>query len=285
MSTGSPLLYTPSISALAFRTEYEEAIARMLRHRARLAVCHDENDLGRQLAGRNADLLIIALTRADGTSAIPLLRNIRGRSPYIPIVGYVEASGAAPACLLAAGELGVNEVLVHRADHPGAAGDVVLLEAQRHVLVNAFRAELDALSSVHVRRFCAYGLAHATQRLTVGGVAANLHATRQHIAREFAARGLRHPGWYLGLARTLMAARLLEQPNHPIERVARAFGFPGARTLRLALRRYGGTGAGGGEAAQADFERLANRLRAALVERTPVPAARRSDRPPQERGK
>lgn len=231
-------LYVPLVAALLFDQAHEAQLRKLTRDRATLLCLNDDVALLRTLASRSVDVLVTVLANPSGEPTLPVISEVRRALPQLPIVAYVEPNRSHIEHLPEAGRHGVALAILH-GDTDWTSFAHVLRHAPAHALSEDFTSELGLVRSEYVRRFCQTCFALAAQPITVESVSANVRATRQHIAREFAALGMRSPGWYVGVSRALLATRLLEQ-QQSMQRIACAMHFPSTIALRQALRRYTG---------------------------------------------
>lgn len=230
--------YLPSVAALVFTSEHEQHVRSMFRDCADLHLCKTAEHLARLVDSHRIDVLLAVLVSPLGDSTVPLLASLRVKLPHVPVIAYVEMKPDNARHLLAAGHGGVSLVLVHDTPDSRQLLADVLREAHAHTLAGHLQGALDQVKSGYVIRFCQYCLTHAARPLTVERVASDIRVTRQHLAREFAVAGLRPPGWYVGASRILLAAKLLDIQQQPVERVARVLHYPSGTALRQAMRHY-----------------------------------------------
>lgn len=238
MGVGIHRCYLPSVAALVFTSVHEQHVRGMIRDYAELHVCRSENDLALLTGSHRIDALIASLVGPLGESTLPLLASLRMKLPHVPVIAYIEMEPGDARHLLAAGRSGVSLVLFHgMAESRHLVADI-LRDAHAHTLAGHLQGALQQVKSEYVVRFCQYCLTHAARPLTVERVAFDIRVTRQHLAREFAAAGLRPPSWYVGVSRILLAAKLLDIQQQPVERVARVLQYPSGTALSQAMRHY-----------------------------------------------
>lgn len=238
MGVGLHRYYLPSVAALVFTNAHEQHVRETVRDIAQLKVCKSEDDLARMVNSHPIDALIAALAGPLGESTLPLLASLRVKLPLLPVIAYVEMDPGDARRLLAAGKSGMSLVLFHGTAESRHIVADVLRDAHAYTLAGYLQGDLEQVKSEYVVRFCQYCFTHAARPLTVEQVATDIHVTRQHLAREFAASGFRSPGWYVGISRILMAAKLLDIQQQPVERVARVLQYRSGAALRQAIQHY-----------------------------------------------
>lgn len=238
MGVGIHRRYLPSVAALVFTNVHEQHVRGMVRDCADLRVCRTADDLMLFAKSQRIDVLIASLADQLGESTLPLLGSLRVKLPHVPVIAYIEMEPESARHLLAAGRSGVSLVLFHGVAESRLVIADVLRDAHAHTLAGDLQSTLAQVKSGYVVRFCQYCLTHAVRPLTIERVTSDIRVTRQHLAREFAASGLRPPRWYMGALRILLAAKLLDIQQQPVDRVARVLQYPSGTAFRQAVRHY-----------------------------------------------
>jgi AraC-like DNA-binding protein len=182
-----------------------------------------------------------------GVASATEIERLRRLFPSLPLILYTTLSPKTAAVLLALGQSGIRDMVLHRYDdHPARLCEVLVHEEAR----SASRQLLEQVAGVlaplpsELRWVLEEVLRAPAELQTVQQVAARARVDRRTFERWFARLGLPSPRHFLAAARVLYAHRLLQDPGFTIEDVAQRLGYAQAKTLQLHARAYLGLTAG-----------------------------------------
>jgi AraC-like DNA-binding protein len=177
---------------------------------------------------------------AAGLGTESLIAKVLDEFPDVTTIGVASRVSTDASVLLRFVRTGIHALLF-------SDGHLPLLIARRTItgaIVRcANRSTWRRLSSAvpsRARALVAYGLHSAHQPLSVDDAAYALGVTRKTLAQRCAHARTPAPQQLLGWCRLLAVAALLEDPDRPVEQIARDLGFPDGAALRNQLRRYTG---------------------------------------------
>lgn len=229
------------VIALVGSREAESRLRAALRGRAVVVPVARCRELLEAVARPDASAAVVELRDADGVATAPTIRRVREGYPLLPVVAYSPYHQPAAADLLAVAQAGVNGLLLRDIDDVGV---FPLREALTHAADQSIaRHVIASLGStlrpraLSIVEFC---LAEARHALTVEDLTRSLGMHRKTLRTRLAESGFPSPQATIAWCRLLLAARLLEDPDRPLEHIAVQMGYSSGAALRNMLRRYTG---------------------------------------------
>jgi AraC-like DNA-binding protein len=182
-----------------------------------------------------------------GVASATEIERLRRLFPSLPLILYTTLSPRTAAVLLALGQSGIRDMVLHRYDdHAARLCEVLVHEEAR----SASRQLLEQVAGVlaplpsELRWVLEEVLRAPAELQTVQQVAARARVDRRTFERWFARLGLPSPRHFLAAARVLYAHRLLQDPGFTIEDVAQRLGYAQTKTLQAHAHLYLGLTAG-----------------------------------------
>jgi AraC-like DNA-binding protein len=232
------------------RARWEEAV----RGYGRMGFCDRAAELAPRLVASTGVGAIVVEPRDDsGSSTAPLVGELRGAFPRIPVLAYCDHRRDRSTDILALARAGVHELVFRGVDDVRPALGSALASAARHCTASQLLAQLRDTIPAEALPFVAYCLEHAAEPLTVQGVAAALGVHRKTLVHRCAQARLPSPRTIIAWCRLVMAAHMLEDRGRSVEHVALALDFASGAALRNMLKRHTGfsarelRAAGGGQ--------------------------------------
>lgn len=191
-------------------------------------------------AGQSADVVVTALRDAQGRPAVSLVRRLRASFPAVPVVGYATVSPQAASDIVEATRSGLAAAVLHGFDDLAVVLQQVVATTAAHRIADIALIAVSGRLTPATLPVVSYCLANAHVAPAVEQIAAALNISRKTMAMRLAADGLPPASALVSWGRVLLAARWLEEPGCPTERVALALGFDSGTGLRHMLARYTG---------------------------------------------
>jgi len=190
-------------------------------------------------ARRAAGLGVVPLS-AEGDPAISFIAALHARYVSLPIVVYVDFTPQQAREILWAAHAGAKEIILREFDDLDSVTRRVLSLGKIGDVAARVFSEIAELVPEELHDFFESCISHAHEGLTIDGVAAALRVNKKTISVRLRRHRLPPPHRIVGWGRILAASRWLEDPDRPIEKVARELHFAGGAGLRNFLRRYVG---------------------------------------------
>lgn len=230
----------PVVAGIVRGREAQARFREALRGRADFVAVATCRELRALVTTRSVAAAIVEPRDADGLLTAPTVRWLREGFPHMPVIAYCTVAQIAAADLLALAQADVSALVVQGIDDAGALLESALEDAGDRALARRAWASVRDDVPAAARPVVELCLASARQAPTVADVARALGVHRKTLGDRLARAGLPTPQAILGWCRLLLAARLMEDPHRPLERIALDLRFPGAASLRNMLRRYTG---------------------------------------------
>lgn len=234
--TGEPA-GTPSVLALTSRERARQLLKRALpKRRAKLVLVRTLAEFARGFRRSLVDAAIVDFAHpVDETwGAAAMARDF----PSVPFFALASLRVADAGAIARCAELDFADVLAEGMDD-AALGEMVLVQAFTRRFGEALSAaapELGLDTPLQQRAWRAV-VSQGGRRLTTGEVAAQLHITREHLSRTFAAAGKPNLKRIIDLVRLIAAAELAKNPGHDVSDVARLLDFASANHLSTTAQR------------------------------------------------
>jgi AraC-like DNA-binding protein len=206
--------------------------------RGRLYRCETREALLLLAARHHVDAVLLEPRDRRGESLLPVVRAVRDRFPWIPILLYCAPAPDEMRELPRFCRAGVDEVVPRTVEGLGASLAAALRSARAPAVAAEVLAALEPAVAPNAVPILAHCLEHATTRLSVREVATAFGLHRRTLVNRLAAAGLPSPFAVIAWCRLCVAARLLEDPRRRVEHVAFHLGYHSASALRHALRKY-----------------------------------------------
>jgi AraC-like DNA-binding protein len=171
---------------------------------------------------------------------IQAVRRFRAHSPRTLVLAYCWVSTRSAPLLVAAGQAGIDGVLLRGYDDPGESIRRRLAQDSVDVVGRGVAARM-ALPDDATWRVLAHCVRRAANTvLTVERLADECGVHRRTLRNRLRAAGLPAPEQLIGWSRLLVAAALLELPGRSVGTVASQVGFSSETAFRSMLGRYTG---------------------------------------------
>ncbi len=256
----------PVVAGLVRAREAQARFREGLRGRADFVPVATCRELRALVTARTVVAAIVEPRDADGLLTAPTVRWLREGFPHMPVIAYCTLAQIAAGDLLALAQADVSALVVQGIDDAGALLEAALEDAGDGALSRRAWASIRDDVPAAARPVVELCLASARQAPTVADIARALGVHRRTLGDRLARAGLPTPQAIVGWSRLLLAARLMEDPHRPLERIALELRFPGAASLRNMLRRYTGLRARDVRAS-GGFERVLHAFRLGLRHR------------------
>lgn len=226
--------------ALILERSAQARITDAMRSRAVTRFCSRSDDIRAAVSAGGADLVVVECTDRDGCSTAPVIEQVLGGYPRLPVVVYAIPGRTPSADILGMARLGVHGLVMHGFDDTGvalrAALDAALESCAGTRVLAAMANSIPPLVAPFVR-FCLDRAAHDP---SVADAAAFLGVHRKTLVYRLRQADLPSPSAMIGWCRLFVAAHLLESPAVSVAGVALRRGFPSPSAFRGMLRRYSG---------------------------------------------
>ena len=209
------------------------------------AVTHFVTTVGELLARLGAEralplALVVEPRDAAGRSTAPVVREIVGAYPDLPVIGYCHAGYEHSRDILDLGSAGAHELLFHNIDDSGVALRAVLASAGQACAAAQVLREIAGDVPAALLPLFEFCLAYPERASSVQAVAHVLGVHRKTLVNYCAQASLPPPGALIAWCRLLLVGHFLEMPGRTVERIALRLEFASATALRNMLRRYTG---------------------------------------------
>ena len=215
-------------------------IAHGLRGHAAVTFCDAVPELMGTLARVFVTAVVIEVRDRPGICAASVIGCLREGYPSIPVVAYCSLAAATPHDILIAAKAGASGLVLRGVDDTGVALRAALTSAADDCVARRVMRALDEVAPGSVRPIIEYCILHARNAPSVQQVARALGISRKTLVNRLGAAGMPAPSAIIGWCRLLQAARLIEDPKRPVERIAHELDFPSGAALRNMLKRYTG---------------------------------------------
>ncbi|MEJ7811844.1 MAG: helix-turn-helix domain-containing protein [Gemmatimonadaceae bacterium] len=229
-----------AVGALVVSPESLARVRRALQPWAEVRFCDSGAELLALIAKTYCDAIVVEPRDTSGAPVAPVVREIRRDFPSLPIAAYCPLTPDGAQAIAVFTKAGVDNIILAGGDDLGAAMRGMLALAPKARVTADVLAAVAPLVPPEAVPILTYGLDHADDALTVGGMAKALHVHRRTLGNRLAAAGLPAPHTVLVWCRLLLAARLLEDSGRSADSVALALDFGSGSDFRTALRRYTG---------------------------------------------
>lgn len=215
-------------------------VSRLLSGYATVRVHQDVHRLTEAIRSVDDAIVVVDCRRDTQSGVLELLRQIRDRAPWAPIVGRVGLEYESFGMTVEALEFGMAGVWVAGIeDNPSAIQHVF-----DHVIVRSIGSILtpgiEQLSNATVRHFLMLCFRYAMQPLSVGEMADRLGVSVRSLARLVGQCELPTAETLLVSSRMLVATRLLLNARRKVTSVAAAMNVRDVRVFRRQLARWAG---------------------------------------------
>jgi len=204
------------------------------------------DEAGEVIRTRPVDLGVVdPLVR--GETGVAEVERLREQFPSLPLLLYCALSPTVATILLRLGRVGVRRVIfAHFEDGPANLRQIVSRELEQTALQQVMSAVDNYFQRLpgSLRIALEMSLYTPDHRASVDLLAGQARLSRRECQEWFTRAQLPVPRIVLVLMRLLYAHRLLRDPGHTLENVARKLGYAKARTLQLQLRTVFGVTAG-----------------------------------------
>jgi len=220
--------------------EARARVAHGLRGHAAVTFCEAAAELIETLARSPVTAVVVEVRDRAGVCAASVIRSLRDGYPSIPVVAYCSLTSATPHDILTAAKAGASGLVLRGVDDSGVALRAALTSAEDDCVARRVMRMLDEVAPGGVRPIVEYCILHARNAPSVQEVARALGISRKTLVNRLGAAGMPAPSAVIGWCRLLQAARLIEDPKRPVERIAHELDFPSGASLRNMLKRYTG---------------------------------------------
>ena len=235
----APRAGTPTIAALVSDPASGPRIGAALSPLGTLYFAANPRELLEGLVRFRIKAVVVEPCSGDGGTEA-LVARVRRDFPLLPVLLYCHLTAAHMKRIPGLVRAGADEVLLGGVDDTRAALQRLLLHAAS---TRSGDGALEALRGVvpdAAEPVLAYCLTHADRPLTVDEMARGLGVHRKTLCNRTLAAGLPAPSVLISWCRLLHAARLLDDAERSVERIALLLGFGSGTALRNMLRRYTG---------------------------------------------
>jgi len=160
----------------------------------------------------------------------------------VPVVGYAPLTAEAMRLCVAAGQAGMETVLIRGIDNPSRLLGPVLERRSAEPLVQDILAgalEVGGNTSDDTLRMLRFSLEHVRDRVTVLQLAASLGVSARTVATYLAGARWPSPERFIMYTRLLVLAWLVRDPACSVNRAALMLGMDGASVRHLVARYMG----------------------------------------------
>lgn len=178
---------------------------------------------------------------------IAQVRQLRTLWASLPLIGYMPVTATAVRQGLAAVRAGVDELALRGTDPlPQVITRLLTIPGRRERTAEIVRHVLEAAGPLPdgALRLLQYCIEHATDRLSIERIAADMGVSRRTLGNRLKDTPLPSPEPLIMWTRLLVAAWLLRDPHRSINQTARSLGFQelsGFRSLAMSYLRQPAT--------------------------------------------